>query len=137
MQKSMQIQVSGITLSKCKSYFLKLINEIFYIIYNEFILGEILRLEQMKKECNDCVQKFSNRIEHSLNKTEWSMRENERLYKFLLTNPLRHFIPEERKYKNRSYKEYESVFMVRYRMLSSDNTLPVTKKKHWDMMNDE
>lgn len=77
----------------------------------------------MMKESNDCMKKFSNRIEYVLNKTDLFLKENERLYKFILTNPLRHYIPNDRKFKNRCYKDYECEFMVHYRMLSSDACL--------------
>ncbi|XP_016947268.1 augmin complex subunit dgt5 [Drosophila biarmipes] len=56
-------------------------------------------------------------------KTQLQLEKAERIYHFLLENPLRRYVPPGKRYNNGSYADYESEFNLYYRMATNGGAM--------------
>ncbi|XP_017039227.1 augmin complex subunit dgt5 [Drosophila ficusphila] len=56
-------------------------------------------------------------------KTQLQLEKAERIYHFLLENPLRRYVPPSRRYNNGSFADYESEFNLYYRMATNGGSI--------------
>lgn len=56
-------------------------------------------------------------------KTQLQLDKAERIYRFLLDNPLRRFVPPSKRHNNGCYADYESEFNLYYRMTTNGGSI--------------
>ncbi|XP_043644016.1 augmin complex subunit dgt5 [Drosophila teissieri] len=56
-------------------------------------------------------------------KTQLQLEKAERIYQFLLENPLRRYVPPSKRYNNGSFADYESEFNLYYRMATNESSI--------------
>jgi len=56
-------------------------------------------------------------------KTQLQLEKAERIYHFLLENPLRRYVPPGKRYNNGSFGDYESEFNLYYRMATNGGSM--------------
>lgn len=56
-------------------------------------------------------------------KTQLQLEKAERIYQFLLENPLRRYVPPSKRYNNGSFADYESEFNLYYRMTTNGSSM--------------
>uniref|UniRef100_A0A1A9W9P4 Uncharacterized protein n=1 Tax=Glossina brevipalpis TaxID=37001 RepID=A0A1A9W9P4_9MUSC len=75
------------------------------------------------KREHDKITELLDKIHVTSNNTLDQLERTDKLYNFIITNPLRHFIPKTKKFNNRSYCEYEEEFELYYRMATGGNSI--------------
>ncbi|XP_017106209.2 augmin complex subunit dgt5 [Drosophila bipectinata] len=67
-------------------------------------------------------------------KTQLQLEKAERIYQFLLANPLRRYVPPGKRFNNGNYVDYESEFNLYYRMATTGGSIraPTAFGKHSD-----
>ncbi|EDV56304.1 augmin complex subunit dgt5 [Drosophila erecta] len=56
-------------------------------------------------------------------KTQLQLEKAERIYQFLLENPLRRYVPPSKRYNSGSFADYESEFNLYYRMATNESSI--------------
>lgn len=84
-----------------------------------FLLYHIVDAESCKqkiKQHREQIEELLDKIDVTTINTNRTLHKLSKLYEFMLSNPLRHYIPNERNYSNQTYADYEAEFSMYYRM---------------------
>lgn len=93
------------------------------ISINLFISVDISALKLKAKQEHDRIAELLDKIHVTSNNTMHQLERLNKLYDFIIANPLRHFIPITKKFNNQSYCEYEAEFELYYRMATVGNSI--------------
>jgi len=78
----------------------------------------IAELYQKRDANREAISELLDEITKINVHTASLLRESNDLYNYAVTNPLKKFVPPTRKFDGKTYIEFESEFMLYYRMIS-------------------
>lgn len=76
-------------------------------------------LKEQSRSNNEAINEFIDKISRINVSTQGLLRKTRKYLNFAMKNPLRKFIPADKKFNGRTYIDYEAEFMVYYRMISN------------------
>jgi hypothetical protein len=77
----------------------------------------ITDLKKQRDLNREAISELLDEISKTNVRTKSCLRELEVLYQYLLTNPLKKFVPSSKKFDGKTYKEYENDFSLYYKMI--------------------
>ncbi|XP_034479494.1 augmin complex subunit dgt5 [Drosophila innubila] len=80
-------------------------------------------LKMKARRQHDKIVQYLDNIEALGVKTQHRLQRAERIYQFILENPLRQYVPPKIKVKNASYADYESEFKLYYRIATAGGSI--------------
>ncbi|XP_030385284.1 augmin complex subunit dgt5 [Scaptodrosophila lebanonensis] len=79
---------------------------------------------KMKAKCqNEQVVQSLDNLESTGAKTKHLLQRAERIFRFILHNPLHHYVPPKRCYNNATYADYESEFNLYHRIATNGSSI--------------
>ncbi|KAL9913463.1 augmin complex subunit dgt5 [Glossina fuscipes] len=90
---------------------------------SDICIVDISALKLKAKQEHDRIAELLDKIHDTTNNTMHQLERLNKLYDFIIANPLRHFIPITKKFNNQSYCEYEAEFELYYRMATAGNSI--------------
>lgn len=91
-----------------------------YLI-NHLFLSYLVDEKKLKKRVEtdfEYMSELLHQIKLGSVKIKYTLDEANKYYNFLLSNPLKKFIPETKLFNGRTYAEYEAQYLVYFRMLN-------------------
>ncbi|CAD7013877.1 unnamed protein product [Ceratitis capitata] len=82
----------------------------------DLIIVDAENYQQKIKQHREQIEEMLDKIDVTNINTNRTLQKLSKLYEFILSNPLRHYIPLERNYNNQTYADYEAEFSMYYRM---------------------
>ncbi|XP_054740347.1 augmin complex subunit dgt5 isoform X1 [Anastrepha obliqua] len=82
----------------------------------DLIMVDAQSCRQKIKQHREQIEEMLDKIDVTNINTNRTLHKLSKLYDFILANPLRRYIPSDRKYNNQTYADYEGEFSMYYRM---------------------